>query len=97
MVSPDPRPVLHVPARSIPVPAHLSPEAQAQLARGTLANPPWPALQDIDAWRKLIATMDEMGLAGLSMLAQHVEADARQIDANGRRCLRRDAACEDQP
>jgi monoterpene epsilon-lactone hydrolase len=83
MHDPDPRPTLHVPARDIPIPAHLSPEAQAQLAQGTLSNPPWPALEDSAAWRRLIAHMDEMGLAGLTMMAQHVEADAQQIDADG--------------
>jgi monoterpene epsilon-lactone hydrolase len=83
VASSDPRPTLHVPTRDIPVPTHLSPEAQAQLARGTMANPPWPALNDIDAWRQLISRMDEMGLAGLSMLARHIEADAREIDADG--------------
>ena len=31
--------VLHVPARIIPIPGHLSPEAQAQLAQGTMSNP----------------------------------------------------------
>jgi monoterpene epsilon-lactone hydrolase len=80
---PDLRPTLHVPARDIPIPAHLSPEAQAQMAQGTLSNPPWPPLEDIIAWRRLIATMDEMGLAGLTMMSQQVQAEAQEIDADG--------------
>jgi len=80
---PDRRPTLHVPARDIPIPAHLSPEAQAQLAQGTLSNPPWPPLEDLAAWRRLIATMDQMGLAGLTLMAQQIDAEAQQIDADG--------------
>lgn len=79
------RPTLHVPARDIPVPTSLSPQAQAQLAQGTLSNPPWPAQDDIAGWRALIAGMDEMGLAGLSMMAQHADADVEEIDADGAR------------
>ena len=78
---PDPR--LHVPARDIPIPAHLSPEARAQLAQGTMSNPAWPAQNDIVAWRQLMASMDEIGLAGLTMMSQHVEADVEAIDAGG--------------
>ena len=77
------RTILHVPARDVPIPAHLSPEAQAQLAQGSLSNPSWPPLNDIGSWRRLIATMDEMGLAGLTMIGQHVKAEVQQIDAQG--------------
>ena len=80
---PDPSTTLHVPARDIPIPSGLSPGAQAQLARGTLSNPAWPAVDDIPAWRALIASMDEMGLAGLSMMAQSVQADVEEIDVDG--------------
>jgi monoterpene epsilon-lactone hydrolase len=59
----DPGPVLHVPARDIPMPTHISPQAQAMLARG--ASEPFPdlPLDDLDAWRKTIAVMDENVLA----------------------------------
>jgi monoterpene epsilon-lactone hydrolase len=77
------RPGLLVPAREIPIPSHLSAEAQAQLAGGTLSNPPWPRLDDIPGWRALIASMDTMGLAGLTMIGQYVEADVKDIDADG--------------
>lgn len=83
MPAADAIPTLHVPPRDVPVPAHLSPEARAQLAQPSLSNPPWPPSNDIDAWRKLIRSMDEMGLAGLSFLAQHVEAEVSEIDAGG--------------
>ena len=77
------QPVLHVPPREIPIPTHLSPQAQAQLAVGTMSNPTWPAPDDIPAWRTLITSMDEIGLAGLTMMGQHVEADVTEIDAGG--------------
>jgi monoterpene epsilon-lactone hydrolase len=80
---PDSRPTLHVPARDVPIPTHLSPQAQAQLAQGTLSNPAWPPLQDIAAWRRVIAGMDEKGLAGLTMMGQQVKAKVQEIDADG--------------
>ena len=53
---------LEVPARSIPVPTSVSPEAQAYLARGRLQVPENPPIDDIEGWRNRIATIDEMML-----------------------------------
>lgn len=50
----------------IPVPASISPEAQAYLARGPLQVPPSPALDDIEGWHTLIAAIDAMVLARLA-------------------------------
>lgn len=83
MARPDDLPTLHVPARDLPIPAHLSLEAQAQLAQGTMSNPSWPALDDTAGWRRIIAEMDRIGLAGLSMMAQGVDAEVTEIDADG--------------
>lgn len=77
--------MLRVPARRIPPPSHLSDEARAQLALGTLSNPAWPEQGDLPAWRELIATMDAMGGAGLAMMAEHVAAEVEEIDAGGTR------------
>ncbi len=85
MTGPDTLPTLHVPARDLPIPAHLSPEAQMQLAQGTMSNPPWPELDDIASWRAMIAEMDRIGLAGLSMMAQGIDVDVTEIDADGAR------------
>jgi epsilon-lactone hydrolase len=79
----DDKSVLHVPARDIPIPTHLSPEAQGQIAAGSMSNPPWPELGDVGAWRSLIASMDTIGLAGLSMIGQHIAADVTEVDAEG--------------
>jgi epsilon-lactone hydrolase len=75
--------VLHVPARDIPIPPNLSPEARAQLAYGTMSCPPWPQQDDIAGWRALIAEMDRIGEAGLSMMSAGVQASTEEIDAGG--------------
>jgi hypothetical protein len=49
---------LHVPARDIPVPSSVSPQAQAALARGRLELQEYPAPHDIAGWRSLIAASD---------------------------------------
>ena len=51
---------LHVAAREIPVPTHLSPEAQAWLAmpRRPEAHAAYPALDDAEGWRQRIAASD---------------------------------------
>lgn len=53
-------PSLHVPARDIPVPQHLSEQAQAFLAAPRPAEAePYPALDDAEAWRRQIAERGE--------------------------------------
>ena len=54
------RPTLLVPERCIPVPTTVSPEAQAQLAIGPMPAPRYPALDDVEAWRAMIAATDAM-------------------------------------
>ena len=53
--------MLHVPARDIPVPTSVSPEAQAVLAMGRLGPPPrsYPALDDVAGWKAYVAETDE--------------------------------------
>ena len=68
MTAADSRPVLRLPARDIPIPSSISPDAQAILAMGPLVpdseNPP---LDDHDAWRAMIAERESVVL---QMLAQ---------------------------
>ena len=55
-------PKLQLPACAIPVPASLSPEAQAILALGPLdSGGEYPPLGDLDAWRRMVAERDERG------------------------------------
>ena len=76
---------LHVPARVVPVPTTVSAEAQAFLASGPLPSPDYPALDDAEGWRAMIAFTDEMVLkmfdeSGLSS-PEGFEID--EIDAGG--------------
>lgn len=67
MATAEQRPVFHLPARDIPVPASISPEAQAVLARGPLLpDTSYPALDDSAAWQALIAEREN---AILTMIA----------------------------
>jgi acetyl esterase/lipase len=52
--------MLHLPARDIPVPTSVSPEAQAVLAMGRLGPPvrEYPALDDAEGWRAYVAETD---------------------------------------
>jgi epsilon-lactone hydrolase len=55
----DDRPVLHVPARDIPIPTSVSAEAQAVLAMPPMAGPELPPLDDVDGWRRAISAHNE--------------------------------------
>jgi len=73
---------LHVRARDIPMPAHLSPAAQAMLAqpREILEYPP---ADDIAKWRDYIARLDGVVLAMLQPLASQISADSEATEVNG--------------
>ena len=77
------RPSLEVPPRIIPVPSHLSPAAQAQLAMGGMSLPAWPEQHDVFAWRELIARMDKYGLAALQQMTAQIPATVETIVADG--------------
>jgi acetyl esterase/lipase len=51
---------LQVPAREIPVPAHVSPEAQLRLAMPRPQGAGYPALDDAEGWKRHIASADAM-------------------------------------
>ena len=58
---------IHLPARELPIPTSISPQAQAALTMGGLSHPPeWPAHDDHEAWRRLIAEQDATILAALA-------------------------------
>jgi epsilon-lactone hydrolase len=72
---------LEVPARAIPVPTSISPEAQAYLASPAVPSSEYPPMQDLAGWRKLVASMDELILAHVSGInaggaaVEHMEID----------------------
>jgi epsilon-lactone hydrolase len=74
---------LHVPARDIPLPTSVSPEAQAVLGMGSMtAAAPWPPLDDAEAWRQMIAMQNGVVLSALAGRAAgtRVEQTTRIID-----------------
>ena len=78
-------PSLHVPARDVPIPAHLSPQAQAMLANLPMAAPEWPPVEDKQAWRALKDAMDSQGLAVLGQLARNFAGTSAELNAGGAR------------
>jgi epsilon-lactone hydrolase len=74
--------VLHVPARDIPMPTHISPQAQAMLARKPAAPFPNIPLDDLDAWRKKIAEMDENVIALTAGSPAAVDATVEEIEVD---------------
>jgi len=53
-------PTLHLPARDIPIPTSVSAEAQAMMAMPPMEKIEYPALDDIEGWRTLIAAYDDI-------------------------------------
>jgi acetyl esterase/lipase len=47
-----------LPARTIPIPTSISPEAQSALATSRFASPQWPPPTDKAAWRRLVRKGD---------------------------------------
>jgi acetyl esterase/lipase len=85
MSEPESMPVLHVPARDIPVPSSVSPQAQAVLAVGFMEAGGYPDPADLDGWRAMIEAQDEMLLPMmLERALQHdVEVDDIEVDGVG--------------
>jgi len=76
--------VLQVPARAIPVPTTISPEAQAVLAAGPMPAPTYPELDDLEGWRNYVAATDEMVLGFFSasglMAPEGFDVEERSFD-----------------
>jgi monoterpene epsilon-lactone hydrolase len=77
---------LEVPARVIPVPASVSPEAQAMLAMGPMSGSvEMPPLEDLDGVRAYLAEVDAGILAGMGPMAAMAKADSIEIEVDGAR------------
>jgi epsilon-lactone hydrolase len=72
-------PPLQVPARAVPVPAHLSPHAQAVLSIGAIPADAWPALDDHEAWIRSREERNETTLAAVAPQANAIAADVKEI------------------
>ena len=73
-------PALHVPPRVIPVPQHLSEAAQAVLTPVGAEGIQYPALDDLDGWRDLIAQLNAMALEWMTEHAPQIAVDIEEID-----------------
>ena len=74
---------LHVPAREIPVPAHLSDAARAVLAMPPFESAGYPAPGDTAAWRAMIAKQDATLVTMTAPLVANVAADVKEIALDG--------------
>ncbi|MFF7882190.1 alpha/beta hydrolase [Streptomyces sp. NPDC020794] len=77
------RPSTFLPAREIPIPTSVSPEAQALLAQPTIDFPGYPALDDPAGWRAVIAAQNQQMLAFLTERTSHVAVDTAEVDLDG--------------
>ncbi|HEY6533490.1 MAG TPA: alpha/beta hydrolase [Acidimicrobiales bacterium] len=79
----DEQGVLEVPARRIPVPRSVSPEAQAMLAAGRFVEEvDQPPVDDHDAWRAFIAE-GEQSMAAVAARAEAYDVAVEEIDMDG--------------
>ncbi|MBL7487237.1 alpha/beta hydrolase [Frankia sp. AgB1.9] len=83
MTGTDIRLSLHVPARDIPVPGSVSAQAQAVLAMGPMDLPGYPPLEDIAAWRAMIAARDAAIRPHLAARASRIVAEVEDINVDG--------------
>jgi monoterpene epsilon-lactone hydrolase len=79
----EPRPVLHLPARDIPVPTSVSPEAQAILAMPPMEQPESPPAHDLDGWREFVATRDEAIKAMMAGRTAGAPVTTEELDIDG--------------
>jgi epsilon-lactone hydrolase len=75
-------PALHVPERTIPIPASLSPQAQAVLAMAQVSET-YPALDDLEGWKAMIATNDERVLPLVSAMEADAAVDVEERQVAG--------------
>ena len=75
--------VTRIPARDIPLPASISPEARAHLAAPVAPRPEYPPLEDKAAWRAFVAAADEGLLPLLRRINPDVPAQVEERQAEG--------------
>ena len=76
-------PVVSLPAREIPLPAAISDAAREVLSAGLPGDGVIPALDDHDAWRKLIAQRGEGAAAMRGPLMDRLKADVEPREVAG--------------
>jgi monoterpene epsilon-lactone hydrolase len=76
--------ILHLPARDIPVPAHLSDTARAYLVPQPTGMP-YPKIGDLAGWLAYVAAADSAVLPLLRQIGGSVQAQVTARDADGAR------------
>lgn len=79
-MSAKPPPPLHLPARDIPIPSSVSPEARAVLAMPPMDEVEYPPLDDLDGWRAMIAAYDKTVAALLAERARSASVTTESLD-----------------
>ena len=74
-----PIPPLRVPAREIPVPKSLSPQAREFLRAPVIPPATYPAPGDIDSWRRAVTEYDAAQIAILQSMPTDLPADVEEI------------------
>src|ERR1700685_1935037 len=85
MAATDAQAILRVPARDVPVPSFLSPQAQAILGMGLFQVNEYPPLEDLDGWRAMVASRDEVVRSIMSERVSAFDGEVEEIDCNGTR------------
>jgi hypothetical protein len=75
--------VLRLPARDIPLPRSISPEAQAVISAPQLELTGYPALDDPGAWKAMVAGRDEMILSMVAGRLPTAGVDVRADQLGG--------------
>jgi epsilon-lactone hydrolase len=75
--------MIHLPARDIPVPTSVSPQAQGVLAMPPQKQADYPPLDDLDGWRAMIAEHDATVTAMLGTRAATAPVTVETLDVAG--------------
>ena len=81
----DDQAALRVPAREVPVPSFLSPQAQAILGMGLLQHDEYPPLEDLEGWRAMVAARDEVVRSIMAERVSAFDGDVEEVDCAGTR------------
>jgi len=77
------RSVLHLPARDIPVPTSVSPQAQAIIAMQPSVGTTYPSVEDAEGWRAMAAERDAAIVDIVGARASAIPTEVEEIDVDG--------------
>jgi monoterpene epsilon-lactone hydrolase len=75
--------VLHLPARDVPVPTSLSPQAQAIVSMQPSVRTTYPPIDDVEGWRAMAAERDATIVEIVGARASAVPAEVEEVDVAG--------------